>query len=145
MYGLGTIVAHQKIQMPSGCLLDFVPMDFQWHFPMEFHFCDFWCVIFFPRWVARRAESSGRGRPYRNETMLGHGQMGSHGRGSQTSSVLFTDTGIVRCIISITPHPAMSHDAVSCDAGWEQTASGDIWLRTNGVNTNAAAAKSNYV
>ena len=20
-------------------------MDFQWHFPMEFHFCDFWCVI----------------------------------------------------------------------------------------------------
>ena len=23
-------------------------MGFQWHFPMEFHFCDFWCVIFCP-------------------------------------------------------------------------------------------------
>ena len=23
-------------------------MDFQWHFPVEFHFYDFWCVIFCP-------------------------------------------------------------------------------------------------
>ena len=22
------------------------PMDFQWHFQMEFHFCDFWCAIY---------------------------------------------------------------------------------------------------
>ena len=24
------------------------PMDVQWHLPTEFHFCDFWCVIFCP-------------------------------------------------------------------------------------------------
>ena len=24
------------------------PMDVQWHFPMELHICDFWCVIFCP-------------------------------------------------------------------------------------------------
>ena len=23
-------------------------MDVQWHVPMEFHFCDFWCVMFCP-------------------------------------------------------------------------------------------------
>ena len=24
------------------------PKDFQWHVPMEFNFCDFWCAIFCP-------------------------------------------------------------------------------------------------
>ena len=38
-------------------------MDFQWHFPMEFHFCDFFCVIFRPEpTVRRRMRVSGPSR-----------------------------------------------------------------------------------
>ena len=34
-------------------------MDFRWHFPMKFHFCDFWCIIFCPDpWRRRAAEVS---------------------------------------------------------------------------------------
>ena len=30
------------------------PMDFNWDFPMDFHFCDFWCVTFCPESLSRR-------------------------------------------------------------------------------------------
>ena len=38
-------------------------VDFQLHFPMDFHFCDFWCAIFCPecRGSRRADEAAGRG------------------------------------------------------------------------------------
>ena len=48
------------------------PMDFQWHFPMDFHICDFWCVIFCPR----PAGPAGCGAPGRG-TCAGRGACGS--------------------------------------------------------------------
>ena len=33
-------------------------VDFEWHFPMDFHLCDFWCVIFCPECRAPRAASA---------------------------------------------------------------------------------------
>ena len=48
------------------------PKDCRWYFPMEFHFCDFWCVIFCPehRGLSTVAEQA-------EEARLGRGQMGS--------------------------------------------------------------------
>ena len=46
-----TITCQLYVPKDSFLPVDFhwnCPMDVQWHFPLEFHFCDFWCVIFCP-------------------------------------------------------------------------------------------------
>ena len=45
---------------PSGLLLE-IPNGLQWHFPMEFHFCEFWCVFVCPESSDLRRSSGPRG------------------------------------------------------------------------------------
>ena len=47
----GSSLVSGMFQKIVTCLVDFaiqIPSGFQWHFPMDFHFCDFWCVIVCP-------------------------------------------------------------------------------------------------
>ena len=43
------------VTFPVDLHWNYYPLDFQWHSPMEFHSCDFWCVICCPDIQSRAA------------------------------------------------------------------------------------------
>ena len=41
------------LSLPQWIVTRKCPMDFHWRFPLEFHFCEFWCVVCCPDPLAR--------------------------------------------------------------------------------------------